>query len=70
MKTTDPEWQLEGSKLKLECIKVVADARARTGTYAHSTVIDEAKAIYQWLKPTIPKEKATGTVKAKKRQSG
>ena len=56
----------EEAGLKLECLKIAAEAVSRVGQYSPATVLEQAKGFYEWIsedrsqKPAGFKKKSPG----------
>lgn len=63
----------EKTEVKLKCLQIAAEASSRTGQYAPSTVMEQAKSWYEWVKERIQEtgdRSQNKTLEARKKSSG
>lgn len=54
------------SEIKLKCVEIAAEARARTGLYTTSDVLADARRFYGWATETAPDSKESSEAKPEK----
>ena len=49
--------------IKLQCLKIAAEAASRVGSFSPTTVLEQAKGWYQWVvEKDKPKQEKSGKV--------